>query len=296
MKIFIVSGFLGAGKTTFIQALSEKTKKQFVIMENEYGETGIDGSLLEKDRLKVWELTEGCICCSLKSDFASSILTIANSLNPEYLIVEPTGVGMLSAVINNIRKIEYEHIQVLAPVTIVDIHCMEEYLKTFGNFYKDQIRNASQIILSKTEEAAPEELIGLRAVLHNLNPQAPIIDSYKSQPIEWWDALLASSDDRAKKLIFVEGNQIPDLENVGITDIRIESIEGLVARLSALMQNRFGTVYRVKGYAPINGQWARFDVVDKQYKIETCHAMDEAKAIVIGKNLQKDSLKILFRE
>ena len=99
MKILVISGFLGAGKTTFIKALAEKTDKRFVVMENEYGEGGIDGGFLASGtgqaEMKVWELTEGCICCTMKADFASSILTISNTLDPEYLVVEPTGLGKL---------------------------------------------------------------------------------------------------------------------------------------------------------------------------------------------------------
>ena len=124
MRILVVSGFLGAGKTTFIKELARRTREDFSVMENEYGQVGIDGQLLaekempesgEEDagKLNIWELTEGCICCSMKSDFASSILTIANTIDPEYLIVEPTGVGMLSNVMNNIRLIQYERISLL---------------------------------------------------------------------------------------------------------------------------------------------------------------------------------------
>ena len=97
MKILIVSGFLGAGKTTFIKEMSRKLDRDFVVMENEYGETNMDETFLQdNEKLNIWEMTEGCICCTMKADFASSILTIANTLDPEYLIVEPTGVGMLS--------------------------------------------------------------------------------------------------------------------------------------------------------------------------------------------------------
>ena len=107
MKILIISGFLGAGKTTFIKEMSRKVQRDFVVMENEYGETNMDSAFLKgQENLNIWELTEGCICCSTKSDFASSILTIANTLDPEYLIVEPTGVGVLSNVIRNIQQIE----------------------------------------------------------------------------------------------------------------------------------------------------------------------------------------------
>lgn len=91
MKILIVSGFLGAGKTTLIKEMANKTKRDFVVMENEYGDVDIDSNILKDEGMNIWELTEGCVCCTMKQDFASSILTIANSLDPEYLIVEPTG-------------------------------------------------------------------------------------------------------------------------------------------------------------------------------------------------------------
>ena len=99
MKILVVSGFLGAGKTTFIKEMSKQTGRDFVVMENEYAEAGMDRAFLEEEKqINVWQLTEGCICCSMKNDFATSILTIANTLDPEYLIVEPTGIGVLSSV------------------------------------------------------------------------------------------------------------------------------------------------------------------------------------------------------
>ena len=177
MNIFVISGFLGAGKTTFIKTLSEKTGKEFAVMENEYGETGIDGALLKQDRLKVWELTEGCICCSLKSDFASSILTIANTLNPEYLIVEPTGVGLLSAVLHNIGKIEYNRIRLLEPVTVVDVHCVDHYLKEFMDIYTDQLKNTQRILLSKIENISAEDLSRVSALIRTVNPDAEILNT-----------------------------------------------------------------------------------------------------------------------
>ena len=125
MKILIVSGFLGAGKTTFIKRLARNVDQRFAILENEYGAAGIDGARLGQNRQgtqkNVWEMTEQCICCIGKKDFAASVLTIANVVDPEYLIVEPTGVGSLARIIENLRQIEYERIQLLSPVTIVDV-------------------------------------------------------------------------------------------------------------------------------------------------------------------------------
>lgn len=153
MRILVVSGFLGAGKTTFIKELAHRTREDFSVMENEYGQVGIDGQLLaekempesgEEDagKLNIWELTEGCICCSMKSDFASSILTIANTIDPEYLIVEPTGVGMLSNVMSNIRLIQYERISLLSPITILDGNSFDRYCQEFPDIYRDQIASA----------------------------------------------------------------------------------------------------------------------------------------------------------
>ena len=114
MKILIVSGFLGAGKTTFIKALAKHTGKKFAILENEYGAAGIDGERLNKSlangEVNIWEMADGCICCSAKGDFAASVLTIANAVDPECLVVEPTGVGMLGRIVQNLQQIEYERI------------------------------------------------------------------------------------------------------------------------------------------------------------------------------------------
>ncbi len=155
MKILVISGFLGAGKPTFIKELSHRTHRDFAVMENEYGEVGIDGQLLSEqgeessEKLNIWELTEGCICCSMKSDFASSILTIANTVDPEYLVVEPTGVGLLSKVMENIRQIQYERISLLKPITILDGNSFDHYLQEFPEIYRDQIAAAGSILVSK---------------------------------------------------------------------------------------------------------------------------------------------------
>ena len=296
MKILVISGFLGAGKTTFIQALSAKTGKAFAVMENEYGQAGIDGDVLQSDRLKVWELTEGCICCSLKSDFASSILTIANTLDPEYLIVEPTGVGLLSSVMHNIKKIEYDRITLLEPITIADVHCVENYLQEFAEIYADQIKNAPRILLSKIEHTSPTEISRITAMLRGLNPQAEILtESYQNQPESWWLSLLKNSyTDTAQPPIPLENEQLPDLETVHFTDVKVESVYQLLELLVALLRGFFGAVYRAKGFAVISGQWTKFDIVNKQYTIATCEPMSQSKAVIIGQNLDKRRLQEAF--
>jgi len=295
MKVFVVSGFLGAGKTTFIRMLSEKLGKNFVVMENEYGQTGIDGALLQQDRLKVWELTEGCICCSLKSDFASSILTIANTLDPEYLIVEPTGVGLLSAVMRNIGKIEYGRIQLLEPVTVADALCVEDYLQKFGEIYADQIKNTPRILLSKIERIPAGELSRITTVLRALNPRAEIMDTpYQNQPMQWWQSLLENPHNKDCVIVSPKKEHIPDLENESFTGIAFDSVNSLLEVLVALLRGYFGAVYRAKGFVPINGQWTKFDVAGKQYTVAVCDPVPEAKAVIIGRNLARKQLRNAF--
>lgn len=296
MKILVISGFLGAGKTTFIQALSEKTGENFAVMENEYGQTGIDGDVLQGDRLKVWELTEGCICCSLKSDFASSILTIANTLDPEYLVVEPTGVGLLSSVMSNIKKIEYDRITLLEPLTIVDVHCVDAYLQEFGEIYADQIKSTPRILLSKIEHTSATEISRIAAILRGLNPQAEIlIEPYQAQPEAWWLSLLQKNyADTARTGVRLEDDQLPDLETVNLTDIKADSVYRLLELLVALLRGFFGTVYRAKGFVVIGGQWTKFDIVNKQYTVAVCDPMPHAKAVVIGQKLDKKRLQEIF--
>ena len=296
MKILVVSGFLGAGKTTFIEALSRKAKREFPVMENEYGEEGIDGSFLERDSLKVWELTEGCICCSLKSDFASSILTIANTLNPEYLLVEPTGVGLLSSVLRNIAKIEYERISLLEPVTVVDINCVDSYLRSFSEIYSDQIKNARNIVLSKCEEADESLVDDAVSKLRLINTEAHIIRTpYDSIPPEWWENILQEPLHASFRTpLFSKKIAGPDIESLSFSGIRFYSIESLSQILSVLLEGRFGKVVRAKGFVPINGQWAKFDIAGERYKIEDCPQMKTAKAVVIGSALEKSALEKLF--
>ena len=194
MKILIVSGFLGAGKTTFIRRLSRNIGKRFVILENEYGAAGIDGARLGKDVAEegnIWEMTEQCICCSGKKDFASSVLTIANAVDPEYLIVEPTGVGRLSKIIENLKQIEYERIRLLSPVTIVDIYSFGRYLEEYPELYKDQIASAGTVIVSKTEQSGVEEKERIRKFIEKINSSAQIItDPYASMAREEFENFL----------------------------------------------------------------------------------------------------------
>lgn len=310
MRILVVSGFLGAGKTTFIKELARRTREDFSVMENEYGQVGIDGQLLaekempesgEEDagKLNIWELTEGCICCSMKSDFASSILTIANTIDPEYLIVEPTGVGMLSNVMNNIRLIQYERISLLSPITILDGNSFDRYCQEFPDIYRDQIASAGCVLVSKMEGADRQTLEQLEQRIRQINPDAEIFTThYSANPDSWWESLLSCPADPTQKL---PGKaETPDLQNLGLTEVSLPSGNQLLLFLQGVVAGVFGDICRAKGYLPVGSgeqtAWLRFDVVDHNYSITGIEAMPDSRAVLIGKGLKKNWLREVLQK
>ena len=192
MEVLIVSGFLGAGKTTFIKELARKSGRDFVVYENEYGQADIDAKELSQvDELTVWESTENCICCSGRQDFASSVLTISNTFDPDYLVVEPTGVAKLSSVVENVNLVCYEHISLLEPLTIIDGGAWRSSRDKFPEIFIDQVVSANTLVVSKTDRLISEELSHLNEWLNKQNPGATIIaDSWDNIDPEWFLSLL----------------------------------------------------------------------------------------------------------
>lgn len=293
MKILVVSGFLGAGKTTFIETLTQKINGKPAILENEYGEVGIDGDLLKKEDLNIWELTEGCICCSMKANFAESILTIANTVEPEVLIIEPTGVGLLSAVMENIKKVEYERISILEPVTIVDPLCVERYIDEFEEIFVNQIQSSKMIILSKISLVTRDDISHAVEKIKELNPTANICtEDYLQCDEQWWDEIIETK--WHEKLLKGDDSVTSQIENVGFTDVEFDDMYKFESYMSAVMNGRFGNIIRAKGFLPINGKWGKVDIVNKQYTLTPIDDMEESKLILIGTNIDRESLEKLF--
>lgn len=299
MKILIISGFLGAGKTTFIKEMIQKTGKNFAILENEYGEVGIDGKLLEEDNkdgeLKIYELTEGCICCSIKADFSNSVLTVANALDPEYLIVEPTGVGKLSAIIDNISKISYEKISLLQPIAIIEIDKIDKNLKKYEDIYKNQIQNAKHILFSKCEASKIEDFKEAKQKILSISKDAIIYEKhYKDLDSSFYKEIL--SDYLIGKPSKEEKNiDEMELENIGIKDIYLECENDLLFFLNKVICGFFGEIIRAKGYLKCGNSHLRFDVVDDTYYITGTDIKEESQAVFIGKNLKNYNLKNSFK-
>lgn len=303
MKILIVSGFLGAGKTTFIKALAKHTGKEFAILENEYGAAGIDKDRLETElasgTVNIWEMTEGCICCSAKGDFALSVLSIANAVDPEYLVIEPTGVGKLGNIVENLKQIEYDRITLLAPVTVVDIHSYRRYLQEYPELYQNQIAEAGTILVSKTEQASAEEKQQIFSALCAINPTAQIItDHYSLLASDEWLHLLEKGHDGflhhspfSEASASADSEQLPD--SFTLKHVHMRSPESLFLFLEDLIRGYFGNVFRAKGQLPAGDTWLQFDVADSRYSIIDCEQAADSEVVFIGTDIHRQPIRRL---
>ena len=184
-KIDIFSGFLGAGKTTLIKKLIKESfaGQKVVLIENEFGEIGIDGGFLKESGIQINELNAGCICCSLVGDFRAALQQVVEQYHPDRIVIEPSGVGKLSDVTRAVEGVaEHLDVQLSSFVTVADVNKVKMYMKNFGEFYDDQISHASCIILSRTQNATEEKIAAALAMLREKNPTATIVTTA-------WDAL-----------------------------------------------------------------------------------------------------------
>ncbi len=176
--ITIVSGFLGAGKTTLIRKMLNEVfpDEKKVLIENEYGEIGIDGSFLKDAGVEITELNSGCICCTLVGDFTEALEKVIDQFAPDRIIIEPSGVGKLSDIVRAVEKVkQHEDIAVTEKIAVVDAKKAKIYYKNFGEFFRDQVHYASTIVLSRTQMITPEKLAETVALLRTENPDAPMI-------------------------------------------------------------------------------------------------------------------------
>ena len=176
-KIDIFSGFLGAGKTTLIKKLLSEAfmGEQIVIIENEFGEIGIDGGFLKESGVQITEMNQGCICCSLVGDFGTALKEVIATYHPDRIIIEPSGVGKLSDVIKAVKNLELDDISLNSFTTVADANKVKIYIKNFGEFYNNQIENAGTIILSRTDGISQEKLEKAVEMLKEINDDAVIV-------------------------------------------------------------------------------------------------------------------------
>lgn len=309
----IVSGFLGAGKTTLILKMlkERKEKEKIFILENEYGKAGIDGILLSSNNAEIKEIYSGCICCSLKGEFTQVLKQAISSIKPGRILIEPTGIGRLSEVLRIVRQPAFHDTIVIDHViTVVDAHEAHNYLKNFGEFYKDQIYHAGIIVLSKTQEVPHFKIQEIVKLIREHNSSAKIITS----PWEQLDIQEILQEKPHEELTRKEEGVFPNKlsytrkppvasrtcnHRAGLADVfdhvswkgsRVFSISSLNAVLSAVSTGQYGKILRAKGIVAGNKDWLHFEYVNGKWKYNTTEPLKLGQAVFIGQNLLSDKL------
>ena len=308
MKVLVVSGFLGAGKTTFIKELIRRTGEQLVILENEYGENDIDSRELSNTgvdagagKLEILEFMEGCVCCTQKDTFSNTILSISASLDPEYLVVEPTGVGKLSNILGNIERVSWEKITLLRPVVVLTPRSLISNLRDFPEICTDQISHAQVVVFSKAEREDSNVVADAIRRVREINPDAEIISShYSGQDDAWWKNLLllpgeAPTADDASGTDAAAGSGVAgdsQMEQVTLKDASLDSLAELIMLLEDALRFEFGVLPRAKGVIQVGQEWLRFDLADGLYGIISAEdSARETQCVFIGKHLDEDHLR-----
>ena len=309
MKILVVSGFLGAGKTTFIKELIRRTKKQPVILENEYGDNNLDSrSLSGGGALEILEFMEGCVCCTKKDSFVNTVLSISAAMDPEYLVIEPTGVGKLGNILSSIRRIEYERISLLPSVVVLAPRSINSYLKEFPEIYTDQVKHASKIVFSKSENESPDVLQRVTKQIRAINENAEIISShYSTMDDQWWNALFETSESAAKavetpeyrknSLKFGLAQNVGQPQQFSFKDVHLSSPAELIVLLEDVLRGRFGYIPRAKGLVLVGAEYLRFDLADGLYAIIGADENEpKSQCTFIGNKLDFEGLCARFNK
>ena len=331
-KIDIISGFLGAGKTTFIKKMLEEvfSGEKVVLVENEYGEVGIDGGFLKDAGIEIKELNSGCICCSLVGDFNRSLNEVIETYHPDRILIEPSGVGKLSDVMSSVKDMEKDHdVKLNALVTVVNAMKASKQMKAFGEFFNNQIANATTIVLSRTQNAKEEKLELCVKEIQAVNPKAAIITTP-------WDAItgeqilnVVEQQDSLMQEMMKEYEEHHhehhhdhehehhhhhdhdghcccghdhdhDADEVftswGKETPRKYTEAELNAALTALGDVTLGTVLRAKGIVPAadGGEWLHFDYVPGAPEIRRGSADYTGRLCVIGSELDEERIASLF--
>ena len=293
MKVLLVSGFLGAGKTTFIKELLKHTKRYTAVLENEFGDTSLDsreisGSTDNKE-MQVLEFMEGCVCCSKKDSFLYSILTVSTGIAPEYLIVEPSGVAKLSNILAGLEKVKYEKIIPVSPIVIVSAKTFFTNLQEYNDLVKDHILNAGHVIFSKTEGMSVDELEEVKSKIKEINPDVKITESYQDgKSDEWWTEVM--SDEAPAKVVSADNGDDgqPDFEQMTLDLIEFDRVGAVAGFCESLLSGQYGNIARAKGVVKVGTEAMRFDIADETYVITG--GEEPFQSVFIGKSIDREKL------
>ena len=315
-KIDIISGFLGAGKTTLIKKLLQEALngQKVVLIENEFGEIGIDGGFLKDAGIQITEMNSGCICCSLVGDFGAALKKVVEQYHPDRIIIEPSGVGKLSDVIAAVMNVAGDiDLNLNSFVTVADATKCKMYMKNFGEFYNNQVESANTIILSRTQGMKEEKLAQAVSMIQEKNAKAKIIttpwDELTGEQIlavmEQGHSLAEELMEEAMKLheeeehehhhhhhhadeVFTSwGKETP-------RKYTKEELDEILVKLSE--ETEFGIILRAKGMLPAaDGTWLYFDLVPGEYEIRNGAPDNTGRLCVIGSKMDTDKLEKLFK-
>ena len=318
--IDIYSGFLGAGKTTLIKKMIQEAYcgQQLVLIENEFGEIGIDGGFLQEAGINITEMNSGCICCSLVGDFGKALDEVISKYNPDRVIIEPSGVGKLSDVVAAVEKVTNDQVRLGYKVAVADAGKVKVYMKNFGEFYNNQIETASTIILSRTDAIPQAKLDGAVELLRQHNEAATLVTTP-------WTELTGKQLLEAMEGISSVAKDLEELEHHhhehhhheeehcccghdhghhhadevftswGRETTRKFNKSNIEAALKQLDTGIFGMVLRAKGIvACADGGWIHFDYVPEEADVRMGGAAVIGKLCVIGANLDEEAIGKLF--
>ena len=323
-KIDIISGFLGAGKTTLIKKLIAEAfpGEKLVLIENEFGEIGIDGGFLKEAGIQITEMNSGCICCSLVGDFGEALKEVLEKYAPDRVIIEPSGVGKLSDVVKAVKNIG-DAVAINSTATVVDASKCKMYMKNYGEFYNNQVEYAGTVILSRTQNISEEKLDACLKMIREKNQEASIITTP-------WDEINAKNILEAMEKVnslekeLLEEHHHHDGEcchhdghhhdgecchhehghhhaddvftSIGIETAHRFTEEELKDIIQQLANSKeYGEILRAKGIvAADKGEWFHFDLVPEETEIRRGAADFTGRICVIGSALDEAKVKELF--
>ena len=317
-KIDVFSGFLGAGKTTLIKKLLKEAfaGEKVVLIENEFGEIGIDGGFLKEAGVEITEMNSGCICCSLVGDFEKALEQVLSRFSPDRILIEPSGVGKLSDVVNAVRGVLSETVTLGSLVTVADASKCKIYMKNFGEFYNNQIEYAQTVILSRTDGMNESKLKQAVELVREHNSEAVIITTPWEQldgkqilcAMESQHTLQQELENLASQLHH-EHHHTDDchchehehhhadevFSTFGKETAKLFTKQSLEQMLTSLDSSQYGIVLRAKGIvASEGGKWLHFDYVPQEIQIREGGADIIGRLCVIGSKLNEDALSELF--
>ena len=318
-KVDIYSGFLGAGKTTLIKKMLREfyAGQKIVLIENEFGEIGIDGGFLQEAGVEIREMNSGCICCSLVGDFGKAMEQVLSDYAPDRIIIEPSGVGKLSDVVAAVEKVE--GVEIAYKVTVADATKVKSYMRNFGEFYNNQIASANAIILSRTSGIAPEKLKLAADMIREVNTTCTVITTpweeltgrQLADAMEGADTIAAfmkklQDDHHAHHHHDHEDGCCCGHDHHhhhadeaftawGVETAKKFTEEALHSILRAFDAGECGVVLRAKGIVPgTEGAWLHFDYVPEEYNVRVGSADVTGKLCVIGAKIDEEKIKTLF--